>query len=400
VSNARGRTATVHSGCSVRLTDPSSVTPRLFLLCQTVFTTHMPTDQLAAHTLDMVTYQRSLDYIRFLSCLHAEDGGEISAAHLFAMRWPVAQSREFLTKAFVAPGMSSDANWAGPLAPIKPLSDAFLAYARPLSLVGRIPGLRTVPLNVSIAAQTAVGVYSWIGEAAPKPITKGGFATVTLGVAKASGIILVTAELLKLISPGSEGALRQELAAGIAQFLDQQFVDPAVAAVGGTNPASITNGVAAIAPSGTTAAALVKDMGTLIGQFVTNNPDTTGSVLLMTPAVATMLVGATNSLTLTVNGGSYSGIPVVVSGNVGTRIVALDASAILFADAGVTIDASKHATIQLNDAPDNPVVAGTIETSLWQNNLVGLRAERFVNWKKSRATAVSLISPTAYVPGT
>jgi HK97 family phage major capsid protein len=363
------------------------------------FTTRMVTDQLPAHTLDMVTYQRSLDYMRFLSCLHAEDGRELSAVRMFAARWPLAQSREFLTKAFVAPGMATDAAWAGPLAPIMPLSDAFLAYARPLSLVGKIPGLRKVPLNVSVAAQTAVGVYSWVGEGVSKPVTKGGFATVTLAIAKASGIILVTDELLKLISPGSEVALRQELAAGIGQFLDQQFVDPTVA-VGSANPASITNGVTPIAPTGTTAAALVKDVGALIGQFVTNNPDTTSSVLLMTPAIATMLVGATNSLTLTVNGGSYSGIPVVVSGNVGTRIVALDASAILFADAGVTIDASKHATIQADSTPDNPVVAGTIETSLWQNNLVGLKAERFVNWKKSRATAVSLVSPTAYVPGT
>ena len=54
--------------------------------------------------------------------------------------------------------------WAGPFAPIKPLSDAFLAYARPLSLLGKIPGLRTMPFNVSVAAQTAVGVYSWVGE--------------------------------------------------------------------------------------------------------------------------------------------------------------------------------------------------------------------------------------------
>ena len=64
------------------------------------------------------------------------------------------------------------------------------------------------------------------------------------------------------------------------------------------------------------------------------------------------------------------------------------------------IDTSKHATIQLNDAPDNPVTAATVQVSLWQDNLVGVRAERFVNWKKSRATAVSLISPTAYAPGT
>ena len=251
------------------------------------------------------------------------------------MRWPTAPNRDLIPKAVVTPGLTTDATWAGPLAPIKPLSDAFLAFARPLSLLGQIPGLRTVPFNVSVAAQTAVGVYRWIGEATPKPVTKGAFATVTLAIAKASGIILVTDELLKLIAPGCEIALRQELAAGIAQFLDQQFVDPSVATVGGVNPASVTNGVTPIAPTGTTSAAVLVDVDTLLGQFVGNNPDTTAAVLLMTPSVASMLVECHESQTLTITGGTYAGVPVVVSGNVGTRIVALDASAILFADAGV-----------------------------------------------------------------
>ena len=36
--------------------------------------------------------------------------------------------------------------------------------------------------------------------------------------------------------------MRADMVAGIAQFLDAQFIDPAVAAVAGVNPASITNG--------------------------------------------------------------------------------------------------------------------------------------------------------------
>jgi hypothetical protein len=361
----------------------------------------MATDQLAAHTLDVLTHQRSIDYVRFLSCLYAEDGHAMSATKLFAIRWPFSlNAEELLTKAAVGPGMTTDASWAGPLAALRPLADGFLAFARPLSLLGQIPGLRTVPFNVSVAAQTAIGTYSWVGESLSKPVTRGTFATVTLGIAKASGIVLVTDELIKLAVPGSEVALRAELANGIAQFLDQQLVDPAVAAVGGSNPASITNGVTPIAPSGTTGAALVADVDKLIGQFLSANPDTTSAVLLMTPSVASMLVSATKVITLTVNGGTYCGIPCVVSGNVGPRIVAADASAILLADAGVTIDTSKHATIQSDSLPDNPATAATVVTSLWQNDLVGVRAERFINWKKSRATAVSLISPTAYVPGT
>jgi hypothetical protein len=42
----------------------------------------------------------------------------------------------------------------------------------------------------------------------------------------------------------------------------------------------------------------------------------------------------------------------------------------------------------MDSAPDNPALATTVMTSFWQNNLVGLRAERFINWKKARAGCV------------
>ena len=358
----------------------------------------MTYERLADRTHDLDVHQKSIDYVRWLSCVYENDG-PLGAGELFQLRWPLAIHRETIQKAAVAAGTATDASWGGPLSPIKPLSEAFLSYVRPISVLGRLP-VRRVPFNCSLPALTAPTSSGWAGEGAPKPISKGALTTVTLAIAKAVDIIVLTDELMRLAVPASEVALRDELANAIAQFLDQQFIDPAVAAVGGVNPASITNGVAAITPSGTTAAALVKDVGALIGQFVTNNPDTTSAVLLMTPAVATMLVGATNSLTLTIGGGSYAGLPVVVSGNVGARIVALDAAQVLYADGGIEIDLSKHATIQMVDVADNPVVAGTIETSLWAANLVGVRAERTVNWKKARATAVSLISPAAYVPGT
>jgi hypothetical protein len=37
-------------------------------------------------------------------------------------------------------------------------------------------------------------------------------------------------------------------------------------------------------------------------------------------------------------------------------------------------------------------------TSLWQHNLVGLRAERFINWKRGRDAAVHYVSGASYAP--
>ena len=72
--------------------------------------------------------------------------------------------------------------------------------------------------------------------------------------------------------------------------------------------------------------------------------------------------------------------------------------AILYADGGVVIDVSRQATIQMDSLPDSPPTGSTVEVSLWQYGLVGLRAERMLNWKRSRTSAVQLLSPTAYVP--
>jgi hypothetical protein len=83
------------------------------------------------------------------------------------------------------------------------------------------------------------------------------------------------------------------------------------------------------------------------------------------------------------------GITVIPSQSMGTTVAMVQPDAILYADdGGVTIDVSQEASVQMDSAPDNPALATTVLTSLWQNNLVGLRAERFINWKKARAGCV------------
>ena len=52
--------------------------------------------------------------------------------------------------------------------------------------------------------------------------------------------------------------------------------------------------------------------------------------------------------------------------------------------AASTIDASQEASLQMDSAPASPADATTVYVSLWQTNTVGLRAERFVNWKRRR----------------
>jgi HK97 family phage major capsid protein len=251
-----------------------------------------------------------------------------------------------------------------------------------------------------VPAQTVAGSFGWVGENKLKPVGKFDYSTVTVSISKAIGIVAVTDELLRLAVPGTETFLRNALASGVAEFVDKQFIDPSVSALAGVRPGSITNGISAIAPSGTTSAALVADVGKLLGAFFGANPDVTAAALLMTPSVAAMLAGATNSPTLTMTGGTYQGVRVVVSASVGTAIVAIDTSAILVARGAIEVDGSKDATIVMDSAPTDPPTASVIYQSLWQLNLVGLKVEYFVNWTRARTSAVALVAPTAYVPGT
>lgn len=307
------------------------------------------------------------------------------------------------TKAAVAAGTTTDATWAGPLVPTQTAVNEFLELLRPRTLLGRVAGFRQVPFNTAVPSQTGGGTYSWVGQGNAKPVTSAAFATVTVPFAKAAGIIVLTEELVRLSTPSAEATVREEMIAGMGQFLDTQLIDPAVAAVANVNPASITNGAATAAASGVTGAAARADLAARVATFTAANIPLEGSVWLMSDSNAFGLAMSLNALGqplfpgFTRDGGSLFGIPVVVSNNVGNRVILVHAPSILFADeGGVSIDVSREASIQMDSAPTNPTDATTVLVSLWQRNLVGLRAERMITWIRARTAAVTYISAAAY----
>jgi hypothetical protein len=89
-------------------------------------------------------------------------------------------------------------------------------------------------------------------------------------------------------------------------------------------------------------------------------------------------------------GASLIGIPVLISANVkpGT-IILLEQSELMVADDGETlIDSSSEASLQMDSAPATPP---TPLVSLWQQNLLGIKAERYAYWLMRRAAAVQEI---------
>jgi HK97 family phage major capsid protein/HK97 family phage prohead protease len=307
------------------------------------------------------------------------------------------------TKAAVAVGTTTDATWAGPLVVTQPLNE-FLEMLRPRTLLGRIPGLRQVPFNVSVPRQTTGGTYGWVGQNKPKPVTKADYATVTVPFAKAAGIIVLSEELVTLSTPSAEALVREEMIAGMGAFLDVQFNDPAVAVAANVSPASITNGAATAAATGVTAAAAKLDLAGRVAVFAAANIPLDGSVWLMSDSNAFGLSMSMNALGqplfpgMTAQGGTLFGMPVVVSNSLSTRVVLVHAPSILYADeGGVRIDVSREASVQMDSAPTDTVDATTVYLSLWQRNLIGLKAERMITWIRARSAAVTYLTAAAYV---
>jgi HK97 family phage major capsid protein/HK97 family phage prohead protease len=324
--------------------------------------------------------------------------GNMHDAAEYAKRWDDSTPEVSLAlKAAVAPGTVTDATWASPLVN-QNISNDFIPLLRAATILGKIPGLRTVPFNTKVPSQTAGGTYGWVGESKPKPVTKLAFSSETLGITKVAGIIVLTQELIRLSNPAAEDLVKKDMVAGIAAFLDQQFIDPAVAAVAGINPASITNGAATAAA---TANPLADLMG-LINHFVTAGIAVDGLAFIMSPSNAlsmsfrTNLDGSPVFPGVGIEGGSYRGLTFITSNTAGTNVVAVQPAMILYADDGaVSIDASTEASLQMDSAPTSPADATTVYVSLFQTNTVALRAERFANWKRVGAS-VKYLTGAAY----
>lgn len=341
---------------------------------------------------------------RYAMALLSCRGNRYEAAEYARRTWgDAAEPIALHLRAAVAAGTTTDGTWASPLVPTNFLSE-FLELLRPKTLLGRIPGLKRVPFNISMPSQTAGGTYQWVGEGKAKPVTKATFGTVTLGMAKAAGIIVLTEELVRSSQPSAQQVVRDELVAGIGAFLDNQFIDPTVTVDGVISPASITNGVTGNPSTGSTEAQIRADLLQLLGGFPTGM-GLGGVVLLMAESTALALGMVTNAVGSAAfpgigpMGGTLLGIPVVTSDTVGDQIVAVHAPSVLFADdGGVEIDVSREASLQMDSEPTEPTAAETVMVSLWQRNLVGLRAERFINWKKARTGAVRRITDVDYIP--
>ena len=356
--------------------------------------------------------QPGIEFARYVMCLGASQGNIPMAAAIAEKQFPKTKRIQTVLKAAVEAGTTTSAAWAGNLVEYNQFAGDFVEFLRPRTIVGRfgregVPALRSIPFNVHIRGQDVGGTGYWVGQGAPKPVTKAGFTDTYLGWAKIAAISVLTQELMRFSNPSAEMLVRDELANAVIERLDTDFVDPTKAASANVSPASITNGVTQIAASGTgTADDIRVDIAEMMEPFINANMSIAAGVFIMSSMTALRLSLMRNALgqkefpEMSLLGGTLEGLPVITSEYVnadsnGGFVYLVSASDIWLADDGmVTIDASREASLQMLDNPTNNSSSGTATTmvSMFQTNSVAIRAERYINWAKRRTAAVSVLA--------
>jgi HK97 family phage major capsid protein/HK97 family phage prohead protease len=280
----------------------------------------------------------------------------------------------------------------------------FVEFLRPMTVLGRfgtgnIPSLTRIPFRVPLISEASETDAQWVGEGKAKPLTRMTAGRTELNPLKIATIAVQTMELIRDSSPSSDVLIRNSLAKAIAKRSDLSFIDPTNAPSAGVRPGSILNGVTATANSTATGADGVReDVQALIGAFVAANNALQSGVWVMSATYALRLMMMLNPLGqrefpgITMQGGTFFELPVVVSNYLTDYVALVNAEDIWVADeGGVDIAMSTEASLEMDSAPthnsDTPTPAELV--SMFQTNSVAFRAERTINWARRCASAVA-----------
>lgn len=359
----------------------------------------MPRAADVAHSIE--TRGRACEYLRWGLATACASVGEAPIDH-FRARWPHQKSIDLFIKSAVTPMSTTGAS---ALVPFAQHSAALVEMLRPLTVVGRMQdSFRRVPFNVLFPRVTAGGSVQWVGQGQVRSFSRLSLDQIQVPTSKVSGACVFTKELARSSDPVVEALVRSDMTDTIAKFSDEQFLNPTIAEMPDVSPASITFGATAVESNGgITGDAAQEDLKNLFAA-VTSNLIAPYLIMKPTTAVALAAMGANYFPKVGANGGEIWGVPVLTSANTPTDasspsnnlIILIDAAEVLYAEDGIEFSVARHATVQMDDAPDSPPSGTTVMVSLWQRNLVGVGVNRYVHWKRRREGAVAYLGGVQY----
>jgi len=247
-------------------------------------------------------------------------------------------------------------------------------------------GFIRIPAHVRAGITVTPATGSVVGEGNAVPLSKITLQNVLLEPVKASSLIVVTDELLRDVSAAGQAALSRALIGAVSDAVDAAFLDMLV-------------NTGAIASSGTTAIDAKADLRDAL--LAVNTVGAAKLYWIAAPDVAKRASvlpttdGADAFPAMSAMGGELANLPAIVSSGVPAgSLYLVDASGIAADGAGVTVAASRNATIEMDTAPtmDATVPTPAQMVSMFQTNSTALIANAWIAAQVLRSDAVAVIT--------
>jgi hypothetical protein len=342
----------------------------------------------AAWLRDPLPVVRGNHFLRFMTARVLAQHKRMHPAAIAAQQWPSDRVLEVLTRAAVAPAMTTTAGWAAELAQtlVYDALDALgpaSAGAQVLlnGLVVSFDGAATISVPGFVAE---FGNSGWVAEGQPIPVRQLSAVPQSLVAHKLSSIAVLTQEMMD--SSNAEKLIGDTLIAAAGRMLDEVLFDvnPATAA----RPKGLRNGIAALTPSNNSSSgeAALEDVIALIGALapVAGN----GPYILVAPA------GRAALLTARFPGGVSSNIKIYGTSALTTDLLAIAPAALVAAlDPAPDIETSNAGTLHMDTAP-TAVGSAAPTRSLFQTNSVALKVQWPITWALRDPRGVAWLTPS------
>lgn len=273
------------------------------------------------------------------------------------------------------PTMTSD--FSGFLNP--EMAQAYFDEARRTSVVQRLA--RQVPLGINgqeIPVVTSKATAGWVGEGGQKPATQGGLGLKSITPRKIAAIAVVSAEVVRA-NPGNYiSLLREDIAEAFALAFDAAALHGVNTPFGATNNIAATTKAVTLGTNASTAGSVIADVNDGLKLLVDDGKKLTGFAFdTVTEPTFNAAVDSTGRPLFiepvyesgSLRGGRLLGRPAFMGDGVANEdVVGFGgdwSQAIWGVVGGISYDVSTQATVTIDDTL----------TSLWEHNLVAIRAE-------------------------
>jgi hypothetical protein len=333
---------------------------------------------LAALNKSVQLSSASQDFVAYAKTMMATDFRPKSATTVASLSPRVRN----ILKTGVPTGTMGDASWAGPLgSDFRIISDGFIGSLQAWSAWDQLfPNFQRMPLQTFISVATNSARGNAISELAAKPLSAMTFSNSVLQPRKAVSFIVLSKELVRSIAPAATVLIGNELRRGCALATDSLFL----------STLSEGTGVASFASTGPSAAQFLADLGEAL-DAVTVGADSK-LYLIVPPSFLKILIAMRDNAGPVMSNGMIGGIIRVVPSDAAEETASaylVDARGVAAENDRVDLLSAEHASVEMDDSP----TSGARQLiSLWQNDLVGLRCERWLGCELLRSDSVALIT--------